>query len=220
MSMTYRVDLTAQGIPKDKYQELEYKARLAVYRASAVDTGLFRSGWVVSISGDTLIVSNPVRYAGYVELGSVVHVKHQFRIRRALESLGLKGITLTYGSVSVPSVPSTKPNNPPNEPSTQPVNQPVNQPSVPRVPNVPTLTPQDVISPNKVIDKILPKPKIPTTQIVGKSPSKLIRDQLRKTGFHTHNLFNPTYLVALIALEANRRNNKAKQTKEALNEVR
>jgi hypothetical protein len=56
--------------------------------ASAVNTGDFRKGWTSSISGNILTVTNNVRYAIYLEVGTILSRRHRYRVRDALNRIG------------------------------------------------------------------------------------------------------------------------------------
>ena len=86
--VTYRFNLLFQAKEED-YNKIRSQALRLAQRASAVDSGKFRRGWTARLSGDFLIVSNSVRYAAYVELGSIVHRKHRHKVLRALRGLGI-----------------------------------------------------------------------------------------------------------------------------------
>ena len=103
MLFTYRFNLKELGYQEDQYKEVSSKALSLSRGASAVDTGLFRKGWHTSLNGDILSVSNPVRYAAFVELGSVVHKKHKHRIKKALAKLGLTKGSAAFGSKTLGS---------------------------------------------------------------------------------------------------------------------
>lgn len=85
----YTYNLRSLGYEEDQYKETAGQALRLARGASAVDTGRFRTSWTVRVDGDILIVSNGVRYAPFVELGSIVYTKHRYRIKRALSTLGL-----------------------------------------------------------------------------------------------------------------------------------
>lgn len=86
--LTYRFNLLFK-IPESEYDALTGRALRTARRASAVDTGRFRNGWSVRRSGDFLYVTNSVRYAAHVELGSAVHRRHRHKVLNALRSLGI-----------------------------------------------------------------------------------------------------------------------------------
>ena len=95
--LTYRFNLAGRGTEKD-YKKIAAKALRVARSASAVDTGSFRRGWKVSLSGDLLSLTNAVRYAAPVELGSSVHKKHKHRVRNALLRMGLGTMQTAVGS--------------------------------------------------------------------------------------------------------------------------
>ena len=95
---TYTYNLRELGYPEEEYDKIAAKALSLARGASAVDTGSFKNGWTTSIQGDILLVQNGVRYAPFVELGSVVYRFHRYKIRRALASLGLKRGTEQFGN--------------------------------------------------------------------------------------------------------------------------
>ena len=68
----------------------------------AVDTGAFKKAWHAFMQGDLLIVRNRLRYSAYVELGTILSKKHQFKIRDALRRLGLREGEATAFGVKIP----------------------------------------------------------------------------------------------------------------------
>ena len=95
---TYKYNLRALGYPEEDYDKITKKALALARGASAVDTGKFKDGWTTKVQGDILLVQNGVRYAPYVELGSIVYKFHRYRIRKALASLGLTQGTENFGT--------------------------------------------------------------------------------------------------------------------------
>ena len=95
---TYKYNLRALGYPEEDYDKIAKKALSLARGASAIDTGRFKNGWTTKVQGDILLVQNGVRYAPYVELGSIVYRFHRYRIRRALATLGLTQGTENFGT--------------------------------------------------------------------------------------------------------------------------
>jgi hypothetical protein len=95
--LTYRYNLIGKFSPEE-YDKIASKALKTARGASAVDTGTYRRSWKVRITGDFLFVSNSLRYAAPVELGSIVHKKHKHRIRNALAFLGSGSVSLGAGT--------------------------------------------------------------------------------------------------------------------------
>ena len=95
---TYKYNLRTLGYPEEDYDKIARKALSLARGASAIDTGQFRRGWSTKVQGDILLVQNGVRYAPFVELGSIVYKFHRYRIRRALASLGLSRGTENFGT--------------------------------------------------------------------------------------------------------------------------
>lgn len=88
-----------------------------VVAASAVDTGLFKRSWNVSIVPNGVKVTNSSKYAIYIEFGTVMSKKHQFKIRRAIESLGFStsSVSVTGANVTLPSGEQATPSDIPEE---------------------------------------------------------------------------------------------------------
>lgn len=105
--ITYTYNLRSLGYSEDEYSRVSRDALRLAQSASVVDTGRYKRGWQVQLSGDLLLVKNAVRYAPYVELGSIVYIKHRYKVRRALSTLGLTNGTQSAGnyraSFSVPA---------------------------------------------------------------------------------------------------------------------
>lgn len=95
---TYTYNLRTLGYPEEDYDKIAKRALTLARGASAIDTGRFRNGWTTKVQGDILLVQNGVRYAPYVELGSIVYKFHRYRIRRALASLGLSRGAESFGT--------------------------------------------------------------------------------------------------------------------------
>ena len=95
---TYKYNLRTLGYPEEDYDKIARQALSLARGASAIDTGQFRRGWSTKVQGDILLVQNGVRYAPFVELGSIVYKFHRYRIRRALASLGLSRGTENFGT--------------------------------------------------------------------------------------------------------------------------
>lgn len=96
--ITYTYNLRDLGYSEEDYEKTAKRALSLARGASAVDTGRFRRGWTVRVSGDILSVSNAVKYAPYVELGSIVYRFHRYRVRDALSKLGLSRGKESLGS--------------------------------------------------------------------------------------------------------------------------
>lgn len=95
---TYTYNLRELGYSEEDYEKTAKKALSLARGASAVDTGRFRRSWTAKVDGDILTVSNTVRYAPYVELGSIVYRFHRYKVRDALSRLGLSKGTESFGS--------------------------------------------------------------------------------------------------------------------------
>jgi hypothetical protein len=95
--ISYRFNLLSLGFPESSYKEVLARSEILAKGASAVDTGAYRKGWKSRLSGDFLFVSNNVRYAAPVELGSIVHKRHKYKVRDALSTLGLKSGVVDLG---------------------------------------------------------------------------------------------------------------------------
>lgn len=156
--------------PDETYKQTASRALTVARRASAVDTGAFKSAWQVRLSGDQLIVFSTLRYAKPVELGSIVHRKHQFKIIRALERMGLKQGTLSLGaSTKIPTDSLDK--DPPDKELLSPIQI------------IPTLTEQEMRSPALLLRRFQ-VPKIST-----RPESNLPRKSI---------LFNRDYLLGIL----------------------
>lgn len=113
MSISYRFNLASSGASTKDYPLIAQRALRAAREASAVDTGAFKKGWTVGLAGDYLILSNRVRYAAPVELGSVVHKHHQFKVRDAVtELLKVKTPTMEVAGVPVATASTVRPSAP------------------------------------------------------------------------------------------------------------
>jgi hypothetical protein len=153
---TYKYNLRELGYQEDQYDSIGRKAQRLARGASAVDTGRFKNGWTTKVQGDILLVQNAVRYAPFVELGSIVYRFHRYRIRRALASIGLKRGTESFGTGTTTGF-SDEGNAPPaptgqgQTPSTQ---------TPKAVPQIQPITEQEIRSPALVVRRL----KIPRTQ--------------------------------------------------------
>tara|TARA_R110002020_G_scaffold213427_1_gene420231 strand:+ start:30706 stop:31212 length:507 start_codon:yes stop_codon:yes gene_type:complete len=84
--------------PSDNKKDLAKRAIVLAQRASAVDSGRYRRGWRAVVSNDRLVVSNNVKYAMFVELGTIYTTVNKHRVRDALKSLNLGTPTVTIGT--------------------------------------------------------------------------------------------------------------------------
>ena len=87
MAYGYRYQLPS-GLSEDQNRQLVSLAERTAKNASAVKTGKFRRGWTARISGDILTVQNSVKYAIYLELGTVNSRRHRYKVRDALNRIG------------------------------------------------------------------------------------------------------------------------------------
>lgn len=87
---------------ENRRKRLRSAAEKVARAASAVDTGLYKKSWHAFMQGDTLIVRNRISYAAYVELGTIVSKKHQYKIRDALRRLGLREGQISSFGVQIP----------------------------------------------------------------------------------------------------------------------
>lgn len=142
----YRYNLLGR-FPEKDYKKIADRALAAAQRASAIDTGAYRRSWRVRLVGDFLIVSNNLRYAAPVELGSVVHKTHKHKIRNALSRIGLKTGTMSLGQGADAPI-STAAQGTPKATST---------------PTIPSLTLQEIRSPALIRNRFnlptIPKPQ-------------------------------------------------------------
>lgn len=76
------------GLSEDQNRQLVSLAERTAKNASVVETGKFRRGWTAGISGDILTVQNSVKYAIYLELGTVNSRRHRYKVRDALNRIG------------------------------------------------------------------------------------------------------------------------------------
>jgi len=164
--ITYRYNLAGKFAPEE-YDKIASKALKVAKGASAVDTGAYRKSWRVRLSGDYLLVSNSLRYAAPVELGSVVHKKHKHKIRNALSRMGLN-----TGSVSLGAGTSTAI-------STQTTNRVVSTSTRPTRPSTPPITPAEASAPALLLNRYRQatrrpsasprQPTIPKSQLFNRS---------------------------------------------------
>jgi hypothetical protein len=87
MAYGYRYQLP-EGLDNDQNRQLINLAITTARNASAVNTGDFRKGWTAGISNDILTVKNNVRYAIYLEMGTVLSRRHRYKVRDALNRIG------------------------------------------------------------------------------------------------------------------------------------
>ena len=142
--------LRALGYSEEEYQSIALKAQSLARGASAVDTGRFKRSWVTRVDGDILVVSNSVRYAPFVELGSAVYRFHRYRIKRALETLGLSRGKEQFGpgaskDFSTPVKPSpSKETREGQAPTT----------GLPKAPQIQPITEQEIRSPALLLRRL------------------------------------------------------------------
>ncbi len=175
---TYKYNLRALGYPEEDYEKIAKKALSLARGASAVDTGRFKNGWTTKVQGDILLVQNAVRYAPYVELGSIVYRFHRYRIRRALATLGLTQGTENFGTgdQSFSTGPSTRTGTETGAPSGA---SGVLQSSPQTQPQIQPITEQEIRSPALVarrltVSRVQPTPvpkvqQIPKAQLFNRS---------------------------------------------------
>jgi hypothetical protein len=173
--ITYKYNLTGKFSPEE-YDKVAKKALRLTRSASAVDTGLYRRSWRVRVTGDFLFVSNSLRYAAPVELGSSVHKKHKHKIRNALAFLGSGSVSVGAGT----STGFTSGKAPSQTPSQAPSQTPKAVP----------LTVAELRAPALLLNRFKPQ-KV----VVPSLPSG--RPTITKT-----QLFNREYLLAAIAAAA------------------
>ena len=171
--ITYRYNLAGK-FATEEYDKIASKALKVAKGASAVDTGAYRKSWRVRLSGDYLLVSNSLRYAAPVELGSVVHKKHKHKIRNALSRMGLN-----TGSVSLGAGTSTAI-------STQTTNRVVSTSTRPTRPSTPPITPAEVSAPALLLNRYRQATRRPS-------------DSLRQPTISKSQLFNRSFLLGALA---------------------
>jgi hypothetical protein len=180
---SYKFDLRSLGYSEEDYDKTAIKAQVLARNASAVDTGLFKRGWVSRVNGDILTVSNAVRYAPFVELGSAVYRFHRYKVKRALESLGLTRGKEQFGpglARDFSTGDKTGPSKETREGSASPST------GLPTPPPVQPITEQEIRSPALLLQRFR-IPRVPQT-VVPRSDPRIPKAQL----------FNRSRLLELI----------------------
>ena len=172
--LTYRYNLRSLGYFEDEYDKISSDALRLARSSSAVDTGKFRRGWIVRVKGDDLFVQNSVRYAPFVELGSIVYKKHKYKVRNALATLGL-----TRGIESIGNFRKTFSTSVGSE--QKPLDSKI---QIVSIPTIAPLTDQEIRSPALLVQRLRPKRQTRTR------PARIIP---------TGQLFNRSRLLELIA---------------------
>jgi len=95
-------------LPKDLSSEqkstLEAIAGKTAKKASVSNTGKFRKGWRVRITGNTLIVYSKVAYAVFLEKGLGYNRHNRYKVRDALNKIGFEEyFEGEVGSLTVPA---------------------------------------------------------------------------------------------------------------------
>ncbi len=168
---TYKYNLRSLGFPEDQYNSISNRALSLARRASAVDTGRFKYGWTTTVSGDILLVQNGVRYAPFVELGSIVYRFHRYKIRRALASIGLTNGTEKFNNQPVKSFSVGG-----SEPKTTESSKEEKRTKVKIVSPTKPLTEQEIRSPALLLNRL--KVDRATKQTAPKAVSKIPKAQL------------------------------------------
>jgi hypothetical protein len=157
----YRYNLLGR-FPQEDYKKIANKALAAAKGASAVDTGAYRRSWRVRLVGDFLLVSNSLRYAAPVELGSPVHKTHKHKIRNALARIGLSTGTVSLGQ-GIEADITTRVSPPVNRKQATP-----SQSGKRKQPSAPILSPQELRSPALLRNRFQ-LPKIPRPQFLNRA---------------------------------------------------
>ena len=77
-----------EGLTNEQRKKLKDLALQTARNASVILTGKFRKGWSALIKNNVLTVQNSVRYAIYLEMGTVYSRRHRYRVRDALNRVG------------------------------------------------------------------------------------------------------------------------------------
>lgn len=208
--LTYRYNLLGLGYSTRQYKNVASRALVVARGASAVDTGAFRKGWTTRVVGDFLLVSNSVRYSAPVELGSIVHKKHQFKVRDALAGMGLGqgAIVLSTGASAVFDTPIVPTEGPRSTPTQEEDNQagsslPSNPPSQRGLPATPSLEELRSASRQGKFDQVreLKRRVLQSTNKANAVPSLLLRSPVPSKG----KLMNKIFLLGLLEEQQRRK---------------
>lgn len=179
--ITYRYSLLGKFSPEE-YDKIASKALKTARGASAVDTGAFRKSWRVRLSGDYLLVSNSLRYAAPVELGSIVHKKHKYKVRNALAKIGLRTGSVSLGAGISTSISSPVKGTP--RTGAQETTRVQNDPSLPVIP---VMTPAEASAPALLLNRYRQR------------PAKVSTGVIRQPTISKSQLFDRNFLLATLA---------------------